>query len=193
MTTVAVPTAASGFEELTIAPSVLRCAGGFPDGAFESRRAMDSRNRSGVRVPPPLVFAIALAIGIGIDRDTTSQTPRAKLDRRLGLAAISAGLGLGALTFRALARAGTNPSPYAPTTALVTTFPFTFTRNPAYVGATAIYIGAALYARSIRALTFLPIALAVLDRLVVDPEERYLERIFGDDYLTYHARVPRWF
>lgn len=150
-------------------------------------------DRSGVLVPPPLIFLAALGAGLALERDTKAQTPRAKLDRGLGLAAVAAGLVLGALTFRTLLRAGTSPSPYVATTALVTAFPFTLTRNPAYVGATSIYIGVALYARSLRALTFLPIALALLDRAVVDKEERYLDELFGDDYRAYRARVPRWF
>ena len=56
-----------------------------------------------------------------------------------------------------------------------------------------MYIGAALAARSVPALTFLPIALVVLERGVVEREERYLEHRFGDSYRSYKATVPRWF
>ena len=58
---------------------------------------------------------------------------------------------------------------------------------------TSIYIGIALYARSMPAFTLLPIVLALLDRLVVSREEAYLERRFGDDYRHYRDAVPRWF
>ena len=76
---------------------------------------------------------------------------------------------------------------------LVTSGPFRFTRNPAYVGATLIYIGSALAARSVPALTFLPIALVLLERGVVEREESYLEHRFGDTYRSYKSTVPRWF
>jgi protein-S-isoprenylcysteine O-methyltransferase Ste14 len=33
----------------------------------------------------------------------------------------------------------------------------------------------------------------MVDRFVVDKEERYLERRFGDTYRTYRDGVPRWF
>jgi len=152
---------------------------------------MDDRPR--VLTPPPLIFGVALACGLAIDRDVRSQAPRAGTYRRLGATAFVAGAALGIGTLAWLRRAGTDPRPQVPTTALVTDGPFTWTRNPAYVAATSVYIGVALYAYSLPALTFLPIALALLDRAVVDGEERNLEELFGDAYRAYRARVPRWF
>jgi protein-S-isoprenylcysteine O-methyltransferase Ste14 len=32
----------------------------------------------------------------------------------------------------------------------------------------------------------------VIEREVIEREERYLERTFGEDYLTYKTRVRRW-
>lgn len=150
-------------------------------------------DRPGVLAPPPLIFAVALASGIALDCDFRSTAPRASFFRRLGIAAIVGGAALGIGTLAWLRRAGTNPSPYAATAELVTDGPFTWTRNPAYVGATSAYIGVAMCAYSVPAFTLLPVALALLDRFVVDYEERYLERRFGDAYRTYRARVPRWF
>jgi len=149
--------------------------------------------RPGILAPPPLIFGLALGCGIALDHDFSAATPRARLDRVLGMAAIAAGGALGATAFAEFRRGATTPNPYAPTRALVTGGPFRWTRNPLYVGATAVYVGASLAASSLRALTFLPIALAVLDRVVVEPEERYLEGRFGDAYRAYRARVPRWF
>ncbi|GAC1310806.1 MAG: isoprenylcysteine carboxylmethyltransferase family protein [Vulcanimicrobiaceae bacterium] len=146
-----------------------------------------------VLAPPPLIFGIALGCGLALDRDARSTAPHAALDRRLGAAAVAGGAGLGIVALATLATSGTSPNPYVSDTTLVTRGPYRWTRNPAYVGATCAYIGIALYARSLRALTFLPIALALLDRAVVEPEERYLESRFGDAYRTYRARVPRWF
>jgi protein-S-isoprenylcysteine O-methyltransferase Ste14 len=41
-------------------------------------------------------------------------------------------------------------------------------------------------------LLALPIGLVLVDRIVITREERYLERKFGDEYLNYKRRVPRW-
>lgn len=160
----------------------------------ESERANDFEDEHPqVLAPPPLIFGIGLGAGLLLDRDFAAATPRARLNRRLGIAAVVAGAALGIFTLTKLQREGTSPNPFAPDTKLVTSFPFTWTRNPAYVGATCVYIGVGLASNSLRALTFLPIVLAVLDRIVVDPEERYLERRFGNAYRTYRERVPRWF
>jgi protein-S-isoprenylcysteine O-methyltransferase Ste14 len=109
------------------------------------------------------------------------------------VASVVAGIVIGATTLRTLRRAGTSADPYQPTSTLVTDGVFALSRNPAYVGATSIYIGIAMYARSLPAYTLLPIVLALLDRLVVAREERYLEQRFGEAYRAYRAAVPRWF
>ena len=55
----------------------------------------------------------------------------------------------------------------------------------------AIYIGIALCTYSLPALALLPLALIVVERGVVEREERYLERRFADAYRTYRDAVPR--
>jgi protein-S-isoprenylcysteine O-methyltransferase Ste14 len=39
------------------------------------------------------------------------------------------------------------------------------------------------------AIVFLPVALLVIQRGVIEREERYLERKFGEEYLSYKAGV----
>lgn len=144
---------------------------------------------AGVAFPPPLLFATALGAGLLLGRRRApSRWPAV-----LGVAAIAGGVLFGGGALTAIKATGSTPDPYAPTTALATTGVFRITRNPAYVGATSIYIGVALLTRSFPAMTLLPVVLALLDRGVVDREEQYLERTFGEDYRRYRAAVPRWF
>jgi protein-S-isoprenylcysteine O-methyltransferase Ste14 len=146
-----------------------------------------------VRVAPPLFFAGALALGLAAGRLPQSATYGTRARRVLGTLSIAIGAAAGASAFAEIARVGSNPNPFEPTTALATRGAFRFTRNPAYFGATSIYIGIALVARSLPAFVMLPVALALVDRFVVDKEERYLERCFGETYRAYRDRVPRWF
>ena len=146
---------------------------------------------AGVLAPPPAIFAVALAAGLALGN--AGITRKRSCDVIAGGTIAVLGAALGLATISALKRAGTNVRPDRPTTALVTSGPFRYTRNPAYVAATMLYIGAALGARSVPALTFLPIALVVLERGVVEREERYLERRFSDAYRAYKGTVPRWF
>ena len=43
-----------------------------------------------------------------------------------------------------------------------------------------------------RPIFYVPIGLVLVDQLVVRREERYLERKFGEEYLSYKRRVRRW-
>ena len=154
---------------------------------------MDERETAGVLAPPPVIFGGALALGLGLGA-LLQRSARARIVARgIGVVAIIGGAALGAGTIAALKAVGTNLDPYKPTTALATNGVFRLTRNPGYVGATSIYIGIALLARSVPAFVFLPVALALMDSGVVDREERYLEKKFGDAYRAYRADVSRWF
>jgi protein-S-isoprenylcysteine O-methyltransferase Ste14 len=148
---------------------------------------------AGVRVFPPLLFAAGLGLGLAAGAVPQSSTYGTRARRLLGTLSIAIGAAAIASAATQLKRAGSNVSPFAPTTALVTTGIFRFTRNPMYFGLTSIYLGVALITRSIPAFVTLPVTLALADRLVVDREERYLEARFGERYRNYKADVPRWF
>ena len=70
--------------------------------------------------------------------------------------------------------------------------PYRLTRNPMYVGFALVHAGLALRRRSTWALSMLGPVLAVVDRVVIRREERYLERTFGEEYRSYAGRVSRW-
>ena len=91
-----------------------------------------------------------------------------------------------------MVRAGTNVPPHKPTLAIVTGGPFRFTRNPLYFGGTAAYFGMGLGFNLIWALILLVPMLFLLSWGIVRREERYLEKKFGETYLAYKQRVPRW-
>ena len=57
---------------------------------------------------------------------------------------------------------------------------------------TMMYTGIASLRNALWAIVLLPVALLVIQRGVIEREERYLERKFGEEYLSYKARVRRW-
>lgn len=79
-----------------------------------------------------------------------------------------------------------------PTTALVTTGPFRFSRNPLYLGLLLTLAGLALGHDSLWAFLLLLPAAVATQRFSVTPEEAELERRFGDTYRTYRASVRQW-
>jgi protein-S-isoprenylcysteine O-methyltransferase Ste14 len=57
---------------------------------------------------------------------------------------------------------------------------------------TMIYAGVAVLRNASWAILLLPLVLAAIQRDQIGREERYLERVFGKEYLDYKARVRRW-
>ncbi len=146
----------------------------------------------GVVAPPPLIYAGTLVAGLLLNRlYPTAFLPRG-LSRLLGPAMIFGGIGIGMLGFREMRRVETNVSPYKPATAIVDAGPYQFTRNPLYVGMTLMYCGISALSNALAPILLLPGVLAVMRKGVIEREERYLERKFGDEYLSYKTRVRRW-
>jgi protein-S-isoprenylcysteine O-methyltransferase Ste14 len=55
-----------------------------------------------------------------------------------------------------------------------------------------LYVGITLLVNTVWPLLLLPFVLAVVQRGVIEREERYLEQKFGDKYMSYKSRVRRW-
>jgi protein-S-isoprenylcysteine O-methyltransferase Ste14 len=146
-----------------------------------------------IPVPPPAVFAGPLIIGLSVRR-LLPGVPLPRLLRRVfgGLLLIG-GAALAAWFFRTMQQAETPVDPRKPVRALVVEGPFQFTRNPGYLGMATICAGVPLMANSLPSLLLLPVALAVITKGVIEREEAYLERRFGEPYRDYKARVRRWF
>jgi protein-S-isoprenylcysteine O-methyltransferase Ste14 len=79
-----------------------------------------------------------------------------------------------------------------PVSSLIQDGPFRYSRNPGYLALTMLYAGIAVRRNSLWAILLLPLVLIVIQREVIEREERYLERTFGEEYPAYKARVRRW-
>src|SRR5260370_40391537 len=89
-------------------------------------------------------------------------------------------------------RAAAEINPMRPTTTLVTTGPFRYTRNPLYVSLTGLYAGVALPLNAVWPLLLLPGVLLVVQRGVIERAEAYLARKLGGACRAYRARARRW-
>ena len=96
------------------------------------------------------------------------------------------------LSVRALRAAGTPVPGNQPTTNIVRTGPFRFSRNPIYLAFFGLQLGIALWIGSIWMVATLIPAAAVVSRVVVPREERYLESRFGPQYSSYRDSARRW-
>ncbi|WMT74841.1 isoprenylcysteine carboxylmethyltransferase family protein [Bradyrhizobium sp. Ash2021] len=114
-------------------------------------------------------------------------------DRRNGAIVFALALALVAWAITTMTRAGSNVPTRLPTTTIVETGPYRFTRNPIYLGMMLGLIGLAIAINSLWLLmTLVPFALVIRYGGVITREEAYLERKFGDVYRRCRARVRRW-
>ncbi len=150
------------------------------------------QDNPGIIAPPPLIYAGTLAVGLLLSRAFPVKFLPRPIALTLGIPCIVLAGVLTRSAFQEMRRANTNIDPRQPVRALVTEGPFRYTRNPLYSSLTLMYTGIALIANALWAMLLLPVTLLIINRGVIDREEQYLERRFGEQYLNYKARVRRW-
>jgi protein-S-isoprenylcysteine O-methyltransferase Ste14 len=153
---------------------------------------MNPEQSAGVIAPPPLIFLAGLAVGFGLEALLPGAEVPGVVRWVLGGLAVLAGIALVASFARQFDRSGTPAEPWKPTTALVTSGPYRFTRNPGYLGMALLYVGITLLADALWPLASLVPTLVLMEWGVIRREERYLERLFGEEYVAYKASVRRW-
>ncbi|MDO8683864.1 MAG: isoprenylcysteine carboxylmethyltransferase family protein [Armatimonadota bacterium] len=77
--------------------------------------------------------------------------------------------------------------------AIATSGPFGSIRNPLYVGSFLITLGYCVMANSIVVLAAAMLAFCVFHGAAIFYEERYLTRLFGNQFIDYCKSVPRLF
>jgi protein-S-isoprenylcysteine O-methyltransferase Ste14 len=153
----------------------------------------DATDTVNVIIRPPIAWAVAVLVGLALNW---------LLPLPFILAAVPAG-GLGAMVFVfalalfawavvTITNAGSNVPTNQPTTTVVESGPYHFKRNPIYLAMFLGLIGLAIAFDNLWLLLMLVSFALVIRYGVVDREEAYLERKFGDIYRGYCSRVRRW-
>jgi protein-S-isoprenylcysteine O-methyltransferase Ste14 len=152
----------------------------------------DEQDNPGIRVPPPPVYLLALLLGLLLDRKAHVPFLPRGVARVLGWPLVGGGMALAAWFVRTMRGVDTTIRIDKPVSSLVQNGPFRYSRNPGYVALAMIYTGIAVLRNALWAILLLPLVLYVIQREVIEREERYLERTFSEEYLAYKARVRRW-
>jgi protein-S-isoprenylcysteine O-methyltransferase Ste14 len=132
-------------------------------------------------------FAIALNTSWGWPRWRSAASEGVGIV--LGLAAVAA-LVHCATMFRSIGR-GT-PQPLAPPTRLVAAGLYQYSRNPIYAADVALLLAVFLVRGDVMLLLYTLVVTVELHLWIVWREEPVLRGRFGDGYLAYTERVPRW-
>jgi protein-S-isoprenylcysteine O-methyltransferase Ste14 len=89
-------------------------------------------------------------------------------------------------------RAGTPVVPFEPSTVLVTGGFYRITRNPMYLGMVVLLLGFATWLGTLAAFLPIPVFVLIIQEWFIKGEERFLEEIFGEQYVVFKKRVRRW-
>lgn len=147
-----------------------------------------------LKLPP-----LALTLILGAMMWTTSEIiPAAKyiVSWSLSVSLIALCVGaffaiMGVVEFK---KANTTVDPRVPhqTSSLVISGVYKLSRNPMYIGFLFMLIAFAFYLSQIYVFLFLPLFVVYMNRFQIKPEERFMKKKFGDEYVTYMSKVRRW-
>lgn len=155
------------------------------------RKERDRPNTSFL-VHPPVIALLCIGIAYLLGRLIPLPFAAPTILRYIGLILTFVGFLLGIGAFVEFHKAQTTLDPHGSTSQLVTSGIFRFSRNPIYLGFLLIVIGLPLYFGLFWGVAIAPVFIFLMNYLVIQHEEVYLERKFRETYTDYQARVRRW-
>ena len=149
-------------------------------------------DNAGVAFHPPLLLMASLGLGFLLRWLAVLPVVPSTVSGVSGPATVALSFGLFFWAAGTMWRGHASIPTNKPTDAIVTAGPFRFSRNPIYVSMILLHIGVGIWANSLWFIILAAISVALLTWGVILREERYLERKFGNEYLSYKSRVRRW-
>jgi protein-S-isoprenylcysteine O-methyltransferase Ste14 len=161
-----------------------------PQGSSPSNAKQDVANLGVVR--PPLVYLLSLVTGSVIQFVAPLPFCPRVFAVPLGASLVAVAIVLFSYSVNKFREIGTPVPARKPTTVIVRTGPYRFSRNPMYLAFSLLQLGIAIWVNSLWLIATLVAAVALMHYIVIPREEQYLERRFGAEYLDYKASVRRW-
>ena len=158
----------------------------------ESTQDRQDKKGAAVKFPPPAIFVSCILLGAGLQYLRPVGLGIPESIEIFGYLLVLFGITIVILVAATFRRAGTAIEPWKPTTSVVTTGFYAWSRNPIYAGFCLINIGIGIASNSLWTfVSFIPAAF-LLYYVVIAKEEAYLEEKFGEEYLVYKKNVRRW-
>jgi|SRR5262245_12127267 len=143
-------------------------------------------------VRPPLVYLASIAAGVMIHLAWPVSVVSPRLSMLLGAATTTVAIVLFLSAVRTFRLAGTPVPGNRPTTTVVRTGPYRYSRNPIYLSFSLLQLGIAFLVNSIWLLVTLIPAVLLMSLVVIPMEEAFLGARFPTEYLPYRGTVRRW-
>jgi len=158
----------------------------------ENLNSDKDKKGAAVKFPPPLIFLLMMLFAYGINYYYPINIGVSSKIKYLGWFLVVSSICLVIYISRLFARIETHIEPWKPTTAIISTGIYAYSRNPIYVAFCLIAIGVGIIVNSFWVLfSFLPSA-ALVYFIAIKKEEDYLQNKFGEEYFQYKNSVRRW-
>src|SRR5262245_46021906 len=143
-------------------------------------------------VRTPLVYLGAIALGLLLHFAWPVRLVSRAVSVPLEGTAVPVAIALFLYAVRTFRTAGTPVPGNRPTTTIVRTGSYRYSRNPIYLSFSLFQLGVAFWVNSLWLLVTLVPALTLMSFVVIPREEQYLATRFPSDYPPYKASVRRW-
>lgn len=152
----------------------------------------EEQSGTGIKLPPPVIYLAALIIGVVLDYVWPFSSIPVTWGDVIGSVLILASILLVPTVLIRFKKAGTTFDVRKSATTLITNGPYRFSRNPAYISLTLLYLGLGAVFNNAWILVLVIPVLLIMDSWIVRKEEHHLEEKFGEEYLQYKSSVRRW-
>jgi protein-S-isoprenylcysteine O-methyltransferase Ste14 len=148
------------------------------------------------RIPwPPLIYLAAVGAGLGFHRLYPLpwfEDPMADVLQGIGVILAAAAVSLDLWSMALFRKHKTTILPHRAADSLIIEGPFSWSRNPIYLGNTALVAAAGLFFGTPWLIVLALIAAVITQKLAIEREEKHLASKFGAAWTAYEARVRRW-
>jgi len=141
---------------------------------------------------PPLLHLGSIVLGLLLHFVWPIRLVPRAVNVPLGIVTVLIAVALFVYAVRTFRTAGTPVPGNLPTTTIVRTGPYRFSRNPICLAFSLVQLGVAFCVNSLWLLVTLIPVVALMSYVVIAREEQYLETRFPSDYLPYKDSARRW-
>jgi protein-S-isoprenylcysteine O-methyltransferase Ste14 len=152
------------------------------------------KDSPGVYIPPPLFYVLIFLIALYIQKKVSINVSifHLQLTKIIGVLLLVISLFFSVTSLRMFFRSKNTLIPIKPASSLQTNGIYNISRNPMYVGLAIVYLGLTCFIGNWWNIILFPILLLIVQEYIINREEKYLTRRFGQEYLDYKSRVRRW-
>ena len=148
----------------------------------------------GVYIPPPLFYVLIFLIALFIQKKVPLKDSvfHLQITKIAGISLFVISLFFLITSLRKFFQSKNTLILIKPASSLQTNGIYNISRNPMYVGLSIVYLGITCFIGNWWNIILFPLLLLILQEYIINREEKYLIRRFGQAYLDYKSKVRRW-